>query len=226
MIKEDALQAAIGLSHNPTLAVHLRGVGLPGGILPLLQIMGGSQEALDSAVALHQTTPDRIVRAVRFYLEQVMMHARADDYRLLGGTPGTELDELREHRRWILRWLHPDRSETEWEQEQFVRVCDAWGRIVRHEAVLPPPPEFLGRNRSSGSRHAVSRDVEGLVVPSRWASGGRRRRRHRGLRITIGAALLAATVATTLVLDRMLNDVGCPPSWAAYVPMCYRAEPQ
>jgi hypothetical protein len=65
---------------------------------------------------------------------------------------------MREHMRWLLKWLHPDKNQNEWESVFTERVLKAWRdagtvtrphqsaaheRLVRHKSVRrsrhPPP---------------------------------------------------------------------------------------
>jgi curved DNA-binding protein CbpA len=99
---------------------------LPQGMLQLIRIAAGEEMAVLQAQAASGEEPDALREAARFYIQQVMFAAESDSYRLLGVNPDVEDELMREHYRWLVRWLHPDRNPDQWEAFYADRVNRAW----------------------------------------------------------------------------------------------------
>jgi hypothetical protein len=64
--------------------------------------------------------------AAVFYVQQVLFAPGADSYRVLGVDSDADDDRIKEHYRWLVRWLHPDRNPDAWEAIYADRVNRAW----------------------------------------------------------------------------------------------------
>lgn len=146
-----------------------------------------------------------------------MLVPRADDFRLFGVEATAAAEELRDNRRWLLKWLHPDRNGGDWEHEQFVRICAAWDRIEHHTATSRPASMAVPAVRTERS----SRRMSGF--DPRHDHGHRRSRRRRLLLWLGGAILVCGLVAGAVWLDDVVATRVCPDGWARWVPMCFDA---
>lgn len=125
----DALELALALYRAPILRSALRDRALPADIHLAIQLASAPQPLLhDVAARLHEPEAN-VLEAVRFYLLQVLFTPDASAYRLLGAQPDASSDRIREHYRWLQRWLHPDRCENEWEALFSARVNWAWHQL-------------------------------------------------------------------------------------------------
>jgi hypothetical protein len=130
---------------------------LPEGVLQLIRIAAGEDEASEAAQAATHESPATLREAAIFYIQQVFFAPGSNSYRVLGVDPDASDERLREHYRWLARWLHPDRNPDEWEAVFAERVNNAWQdlrtseRRTRYQPVLeevvewspvvtPPPP--------------------------------------------------------------------------------------
>ena len=95
-------------------------------ILILLRLAGGCPETAQAAVLATGAPLDRIRQAAILYLERVLLFAETDSYRVLGVSPDAPHEAIREHLRWMMRWLHPDRNQDDWENVYANRVLRAW----------------------------------------------------------------------------------------------------
>lgn len=218
MTTRDALDAAVSTFLNPIFAAHLRDERLPTGMGLVLRIAAGDGEAIAQGIALREIEPERLISAVRFYLEQVVLVPQADDLRLFGVSAAASPEELRDNRRWLLKWLHPDRNGGEWEREQFVRICAAWDRIEHHVATTGSAGATVPVVRVDRSNHRT-----GGFDPRRDRGHHRPRRGRRVLLWLAGAALVAGLLVGTVWLDDLVATRVCPDGWAQWVPMCFDA---
>lgn len=141
----DALDWAVALARAPGERHALRQRPLPDGIEPLLQIAAGRRgEVLQEALARSGEPEAELVEAVRFYLREVLFHAGADAYRLLGLAPDASAGQIKAHHRLLQQWLHPDRHGSDWDAIFAGRVNAAWDalrspeRRAAYDAAHPP----------------------------------------------------------------------------------------
>lgn len=125
----DALEQALALRAAPQRARLLCERPLPGSVLQLIRIAGGERESLASAVALTGESPASVVEAAVLYVQQVLFHDGADSYRTLGVDVEASAATIKEHYRWLMHWLHPDRQPERWEAAYAERVNRAWNSL-------------------------------------------------------------------------------------------------
>jgi hypothetical protein len=164
----------------PTLSAGMRAQALPADTIVVIRIAAGSAETTHAAAALTGRSPKTIVNAARFYLEQILFAPDADCIRILGGHAGSTREELREHLRWLMLWLHPDRNANEWESVFAERVIHAW-----QEARLLAPSRAQGDSGQAGEASpeaGIASLVLRNVVPARTdrPAPGERRQTGRG----------------------------------------------
>lgn len=117
---------ALAVFKDPGLLVDLRERPLPEDVGVAIRIAAGECAARDAAVADSGIPPDAVVEACVFFLQQTLFAPGSDSYRILGVHPGDPQERLREHYRWLMKWLHPDRNQDGWETLYADRVNAAW----------------------------------------------------------------------------------------------------
>ena len=95
MVCVPALRAAVELLHLPSRVALIRAGPLPEDVPVLLRIAAGDVEATNQAAASEGRSREMIREAALFFLEQVLFHADADSYRVLGATREASHLELR-----------------------------------------------------------------------------------------------------------------------------------
>ena len=103
-----ALRIAFQLVHIPLQIRRARAAPLPEGLLLLLQIAAGDEEALACAAALMGRQGAAVKDAAAFFIEQILLAPGADSYRVLGGDSNSDNKDLRRNMTLLLKWLHPD----------------------------------------------------------------------------------------------------------------------
>ncbi|WP_421693808.1 hypothetical protein [Aestuariivirga sp.] len=125
------------------------------------------------------------------FLGTVLFDRASDPYRVLALQPGASADEVRDNKRLLLKWLHPDRNPRAAEQEYLARVLDAVERIesgtgkAKPSATLrakPRPPlrvrpaparvKPAKRTRSASVRLAISQAVGSLAHTAKFLTYG------------------------------------------------------
>ncbi|MEO5595572.1 MAG: DnaJ domain-containing protein [Lysobacteraceae bacterium] len=160
----DALEQAIALYRAPGRLPLLQERPLPTAVLLLLRIVANDRVALDTATQTTGETSDTLVDAAILYIQQVLFAATSDAYRLLGVRPDAPNALIKDHYRWLMRWLHPDRQSERWEVVYSDRVNLAWQalRPDRRESYVSAP--LVGADASPWVPMKSSRAV--LLTPT------------------------------------------------------------
>jgi hypothetical protein len=136
MAQPHVIELALDLARMPALARRSVVPPLPPNIIELMRIAAANPEACRAAA--EQTGEPRhvVIEAARFYLQQVLFRPEADCYRILGIQPATSRATAREHMRWLLEWLHPDRNtnNNSWDAVYAERVLKAWREVSNGSA--------------------------------------------------------------------------------------------
>src|SRR5260370_32173289 len=89
-----ALGAAIGLLHMPSRVRLVRAAPLPVGVLELLRIAAGDEEAIREATEFAGRSRDVICEAGRFFIEEILLAPDPGHYPVLGASPQGPSAEL------------------------------------------------------------------------------------------------------------------------------------
>lgn len=128
-----ALKVAIELVHVPSRVRLIRSGPLPAGLLVLLRIAAGDQDAENEAIELTGRSRVVVRDAAAFFIEQILLNPHADSYRVLGAGPQATHSELRRNMALLIRWLHPD-LDRRGERSLFAgRVTGAWNDLKTPE---------------------------------------------------------------------------------------------
>jgi hypothetical protein len=131
MCSVPALKAAVHLLQFPSQAALIRAGPLPEGVLILLRIAAGDEEAVSQTE--EGWSRDAVREAAVFFLEQVLLHPDSDSYRVLGASSGASHGELRHNLSLLLQWLHPDLDRREARSVFVSRVTRAWNDLKTPE---------------------------------------------------------------------------------------------
>jgi hypothetical protein len=178
--KYQIFASVMALTRCPALAPAIAARAVPSDVIEVMRVAADA-DACAAAAAIVGVPAATLEVAAKHYLKQILLHADADDHRILGVTPDASREEARRNLTWLLRWLHPDRNRG-WDAAHTRRIVAAW-----HEISTKSPP---GRATPIGGKRAVRRSAlhfrwPWIVVPverHRAASYGRR------LSLTIASA--------------------------------------
>lgn len=149
MSSDVAMRAALTALALPTQLKAMRGSELPPGVDVLLAIAAGDDETCRNAAVLATRRDDEILRAAEFYIEQILLHADSDSYRVLGASSEADQKTLRSNMALLMRWLHPDSPASAKRAHLTNRVLTAWETVKT-------PERRAAYDRSLGaSRHRL-----------------------------------------------------------------------
>jgi DnaJ domain len=125
MQSRNALGVALDLFRRPIGVRDQQKQILPNDVITVIRIAAGDAVETSRFGGDHDKRVLEIQEACIFYVQQILFHPGADDYRILGLSPGATSKQIQEHKRMLLKWLHPDRNHNTWEQKHFNRVIAA-----------------------------------------------------------------------------------------------------
>lgn len=129
-----ALEQALAYYRAPALLSVASQRPLPEDVLDLIRLAAGDAAQIAFSAAASGEPPERVQEAAVFFVQQVLFAPGADNERVLGVNPGAPLARTREHYRWLVRWLHPDRNTDDWHSVYTDRVVRAWQSVKRSGA--------------------------------------------------------------------------------------------
>jgi hypothetical protein len=172
MLDRMALKIAIDLMHVPSQVRLFRSEPLPDGVLMLLRIAAGDEEAETMAVDLTGRSREIVRQATTFFIEQILFAPEADSYRALGANPQASPSELRRNVALLLRSLHPD-VDHRGERSIFVgRVTTAWNNLKTPERRTAYDNQLLNERTHKGARSRTGKSHSGRQNSAKAFSGG------------------------------------------------------
>lgn len=121
----DAMRAAL-LSHSQPLRTPIRGhSAFPKGMLILIKAAAGDGATIAILVEALGHDEKTLQEAASFYLQQQLIASKSNPFRCLGLTDQATQDDIVLHKRWLLKWLHPDRNPNKWQSAMFNTITDA-----------------------------------------------------------------------------------------------------
>lgn len=121
-----ALEQALAYYRAPALLSVARVRPLPEDVIDLLRIAAGDVASVAQCAASSGEGVGTVTDAAVFFVQQVLFAKGADSYRVLGVNADAPDARIKEHYRWLVRWLHPDRNRDDWDSVYADRVNAAW----------------------------------------------------------------------------------------------------
>jgi hypothetical protein len=152
MQTRNALDIALQLYRQPALAHKVRRDGLPPRVLSVIKIAAGSEEEIETP---SEHTPEELQEmreATIFFLQNCLFQSGGDSHRVLGVRPDAAIGEILAHKRWLLKWLHPDVNRNKWEAAYLQRVLTAWEEITGSTSTRETAPPSEGLMQASRKR--------------------------------------------------------------------------
>jgi hypothetical protein len=212
---------------KPEITAFLSVGPLPEGLKVLLRIVAEGEWRDGSTEHVYARSNAETVRAASAtFLITVLFGRKTNPYRVLGLPPGAPLGEVREHKRLLLKWLHPDRNpEARDHQAYLARIIEAAETIeggrshnANDKAGQPSSGPRAARPKSTtGKKHAATkgdkRNSSSVSRAARQALAGS----MPGLLRTARVSALALTgLLSGLVIWRYLMDEPIGASIARY----------
>jgi hypothetical protein len=202
-----AIDIALDVYRKPARARALSRQDVPAGMLTVIRIAAGSADEIEQPADGEAAETMPVKDAAVFFLRQLLMNAGNDDYRQLGLRRGASLQEIKDHKRSLLKWLHPDRNPSPWEQVLFGRVKAAADRLEGAIREGDEVPHFVERRRPGRRRMAWRAAHKRMKQPIDW--------RPRLKKAALAAVVFAAVVGAAQAVFAISNGGSLTSSMAS-----------
>jgi hypothetical protein len=177
----EALTAALAMLQRPQLVAMARSAPLPQGVNFVLEIAAGELGALDNAEKITGEHPAKLNEAARFFIEQIMLAAPSDHYRILGAEAKTSSADLRRNMALIMKWLHPDTAAKREPGELFDRSIYAHRVAAAWESLKTGTRRAAYDASGTGPAGSPTSGMQRAKNPGRTTFPAYPRRRHKRL---------------------------------------------
>ncbi len=178
---------------------------LPADILTLIQAAAGDEIAISKLTKSTGLIEQDCREMAANYLRKTLFASDASEHRLLGLKRDPKTADIVRHRRWMLKWLHPDVNSNPEDQINFKRVSEAAKRLSEPapKSTAPTPPigkperrkpplEKVGRRKNAQMRRRK-------MLPL-WPRIKRRLKQLMLIVFTLGALLALAYSIRAIIL--------------------------
>jgi hypothetical protein len=121
-MEQQAMFQAVEAFRSPSRNKQHKTSNLPSGMLTVIKVAAGDEKLLAENAEVFQLAPEQIQEAAKHFLLKALLNPESRGLRLLGLNEGASETEIKDHKRWLLKWLHPDRNPSTWEQALFHKV--------------------------------------------------------------------------------------------------------
>jgi hypothetical protein len=120
-----AIEIALAVYRQPNQFVIPKAGNYPHSMLDVVKSAAGDEVTLQKNSDNLGVSTDQISKASKFYLQKLCASAGDDPLRMLALDIGATQSDIKDHKRWLLKWLHPDRNPSKWEAKFFMAVNQA-----------------------------------------------------------------------------------------------------
>jgi hypothetical protein len=164
----EALAVALHGYRQPASLASLKSGKLPKGLIDVLKAAAGDEKTLELSSKNYGATQEHIKNASQFYLQALLTTANDNPFRRLALEVDAGVDEIRDHKRWLLKWLHPDRNPNQWETKLFKLVNDAAQKLGQADVstgpLLPQSKQKASRRYDKNSDRLVRNLTKWLII--------------------------------------------------------------
>jgi hypothetical protein len=133
-MSRSAIADALEALNQPDVLPRLMRKTLPPDTLELIKCAATDRATLSRISAERRLEESVLIEASRHYLQHVITSSHSDGYRALGLSSTATSTDIQNHRRWLLKWLHPDRNPSKWETQLFQSVEKAAHQLIEGKA--------------------------------------------------------------------------------------------
>jgi hypothetical protein len=179
-----AMALAVEGYRTPSRMRKLQTVDALEGMLTVIKAAAGDEQTLLEQGAHYQADQVMVQEAAKFFLLRYLMAPGVKGIQLLGLKETASAVEIKDHKRWLMKWLHPDRNPSPWEQKLFHRISE-----LKNEGPDQALPKTIVQTHNAGSRK----------VRSNW-SIARERKKDKSPRRALFLALRPLVFGAALAL--------------------------
>jgi hypothetical protein len=141
-MEREAMDLAIEALRSPLSKKRSPLRGPPRGMLTVIKAAAGDETTLAHHADAHGLDQDQVKEAAKHYLLPLLLNPENKGLSMIGLADSASETEFKDHKRWLLKWLHPDRNPNTWEQALFLKVSSTKFEVAPKSVTVDqsPPP--------------------------------------------------------------------------------------
>jgi hypothetical protein len=120
-----AIDVAVAVYKQPNQFMVPKPGSYPLDMLDVIKTAAGDEETIELMAKDLNMARDTVVQVCKFYLHKLLTAGGNDPFRMLALDYGATVTNIKDHKRWLLKWLHPDRNPSKWESALFLTIGKA-----------------------------------------------------------------------------------------------------
>jgi len=133
---DSCVQTAMEVYRQPSRLNRIRDAEIPSDALTIIKIASGESKILEEEALDLGVEQESLREASFLYLRTVISSADGNHARALALPRNATLADVKSHKRWLLKWLHPDTNHSAWESQMFHSVNTAAKYFETHPQSL------------------------------------------------------------------------------------------
>lgn len=164
-----AINVAVAVYKQPNQFVIPRPGRYPKCMLDVIKSAAGDEATIRAISDDLKLPNDAIVSICKFYLQKLITSSGSDPFLMLALDRNASAADIKDHKRWLLKWLHPDRNSSKWESALFSMIGNATLQLERGNfnqqplALIAPIADRKQRSRHRSWRHAKMRKRRNII---------------------------------------------------------------
>jgi hypothetical protein len=150
-IEQNAMTLAVEAYKTPSRLRHLSTGAVPSGMFLVIKAAAGDDATLLEQSELHRMSVENVRDAAKHFLLRHLLDPNVRGLQLLGLSEGAKEADIKNHKRWLQKWLHPDRNPSMWEQQLFKRISElkVGDQVAVASSLAPVVSAHKSRHRRS-----------------------------------------------------------------------------
>jgi hypothetical protein len=193
-LRPKAIDVAVAVYRQPNQFMIPKPGRYPHDMLEVIKSAAGDEDTIRS-ISQHFNLPqDTVSQVCKFYLQKLLTAGGNDPFRMLALDHGATAADIKDHKRWLLKWLHPDRNPSKWESALFLMIGKAALQLESGFTTqdLPAVPDLKHKrkrpSRQAGWTYTKERKRKLSIVKS-----------LKPIILAVSAGLIAVFVVTTAI---------------------------
>jgi hypothetical protein len=122
MTTAEGLNLAVECYRIPSRFRSAMGRRPPEGMLSVIKGAAGDEDTIRPIAEAYKMDQADVQEACKHFLLRILLDPKTKGPGLLGLSENATEEDVKLHKRWLLKWLHPDRNPNTWERALFLKV--------------------------------------------------------------------------------------------------------
>jgi hypothetical protein len=121
----NAIDVAVAVYKQPNQFTVPKPGKYPRSMLDVIKSAAGDEATIETIAERLGMPRETVVQICKFYLQKLLTAGNRHPLHMLVLDVGATAEDIKDHKRWLLKWLHPDRNPSKWESALFLTIGKA-----------------------------------------------------------------------------------------------------